>query len=72
MNCLNCGRNEIIKNGSLANGKPKHQRKRCGCQFVQNLKKSQISEDMKALIKIIKGEPHEIFYSHPFSHLHSS
>lgn len=50
MNCPDCESHKIIKNGSLANGNPKHQCKSCGRQFVQNPKKSRISEDTKALI----------------------
>lgn len=50
MNCPNCQSQEIIKNGSLTNGKPKYKCKSCGRQFVENPQKYPISEETKALI----------------------
>ncbi len=32
--CPTCGSEHLIKNGSVHNGKPKHQCKSCGRQFV--------------------------------------
>ena len=49
MTCPNCNRTEIVKNGSLSNGKQKYQCKGCGRQFVENPQKPPISEETKAL-----------------------
>ncbi|BAP56511.1 hypothetical protein THII_2214 [Thioploca ingrica] len=45
-----CGGSEIVKNGSLANGKPKNKCKNCGRQLVETPKKGRISEETKELI----------------------
>jgi len=50
MICPLCGETEIVKNGSLTNGKPKYKCKVCGRQFVENPKKGRISEETKELI----------------------
>lgn len=50
MICPRCGKNEIVKNGSLTNGKPKYKCKDCGRQFVENPKKGRISDETKELI----------------------
>lgn len=50
MNCPNCQSPEIIKNGSLTNGKPKYKCKSCGRQFVENPQKHPISQETKTLI----------------------
>jgi len=50
MKCPSCGSNEVVKNGSQANGKPKNKSKKCGRQFVENPKKGRISEETKELI----------------------
>jgi IS1 family transposase/transposase-like protein len=48
--CPACGSQHIIKNGSTHNGKPKHQCKSCGRQFVDNPTKITISNETKQLI----------------------
>lgn len=48
--CHTCGSIHIIKNGSIHNGKPKHQCKSCGCQFVNNPTKATVSDETKHLI----------------------
>ncbi|EDN65916.1 IS1 transposase [Beggiatoa sp. PS] len=50
MNCPHCQSNEIVKNGSLTNGKQKYKCKVCGRQFVINPQKQTISEETKALV----------------------
>ncbi|OQW94946.1 MAG: hypothetical protein BWK79_04105 [Beggiatoa sp. IS2] len=50
MKCPDCGGSEIVKNGSLGNGKPKYKCKSCGRQFVENPQKGPISEETKELI----------------------
>jgi len=40
----------LIKNGSVHNGKPKYQCKSCGHQFVVNLTKATVSQEIKQLI----------------------
>jgi len=48
--CPTCGSEQVIKNGSVHNGKPKHQCKICGRQFVINPTNSPVSEETKQLI----------------------
>jgi insertion element IS1 protein InsB len=48
--CPTCGSSHLIKNGSVHNGKPKHQCQSCGRQFVDNPTKITISEETKQLI----------------------
>ena len=36
MNCPDCGSENVIKNGSIHNGKQKYACKRCNRQFVEN------------------------------------
>ena len=50
MNCPNCFSEEIVKNGSLNNVKPRYKCKSCGRQLVLKPKKSRISDETKALI----------------------
>ena len=50
MNCPDCLSNEIVKNGSLSNGKKRYQCKSCGRQFVLDPQKSKISDETKILI----------------------
>ena len=50
INCPDCHSTEIIKNGSIGNGKPKYKCKHCGRQFVLNPQKHPIDADTKALI----------------------
>lgn len=50
MHCPRCGEKEIVKNGSLTNGKPKYKCKVCGRQFVKDPRKGRISEETKELI----------------------
>ena len=50
INCPDCHSTEIIKNGSIGNGKPKYKCKHCGRQFVLNPQKHPISAETKALI----------------------
>ena len=48
--CPTCGSEHSIKNGSVHNGKPKHQCKSCGRQFVVNPTNSPVSKEIKQLI----------------------
>jgi len=48
--CPSCGSGHLIKNGSVHNGKPKHQCKNCGYQFVDNPTKPTVSSEVKQLI----------------------
>jgi DNA-directed RNA polymerase subunit RPC12/RpoP len=48
--CPRCGSTEIVKNGSVANGKPKCKCQDCGRQFVENLTKKAVSAETKQLI----------------------
>jgi IS1 family transposase/transposase-like protein len=48
--CPACGSRHLIKNGSVHNGKSKHQCKSCGRQFVINPTKITISKETKQLI----------------------
>ncbi|RUQ31359.1 MAG: IS1 family transposase [Candidatus Competibacteraceae bacterium] len=47
MSCPNCSSNDIVKNGSFGNGKPKFKCNSCGRKFVENPKKQPISEATK-------------------------
>ncbi len=48
--CPRCGSTAIVKNGSVANGKPKCKCQDCGRQFVENLTKKAVSAATKQLI----------------------
>ena len=48
--CPTCSSRHLIKNGSVHNGKPKHQCKSCGRQFVVNPTKITVSQKIKQLI----------------------
>ncbi len=48
--CPFCGSRHLIKNGSVHNGKSKHQCKSCGYQFVDNPTKTTVSSETKQLI----------------------
>ncbi|MDV2997287.1 MAG: hypothetical protein N4J56_006992 [Chroococcidiopsis sp. SAG 2025] len=48
--CPTCSSEQVIKNGSTHNGKPKHQCKSCGRQFVINPTNSPVSAETKHLI----------------------
>jgi insertion element IS1 protein InsB len=48
--CLSCQSQNIIKNGSIHNHKPKHKCKDCGRQFILNPRKVYISQETKKLI----------------------
>jgi transposase-like protein len=50
MHCSNCHSTQIIKNGSIHNGKPKWKCKACGRQFVANPTQRRIAEETKQLI----------------------
>jgi len=50
MNCPHCQSTEIVKKGSLTNGKQKYKCKVCGRQFVINPPKNPISDETKALV----------------------
>ncbi len=50
MRCPNCQGTQIIKNGTIHNGKPKWKCKTCGRQFVANPSHQRISDDTKQLI----------------------
>ena len=49
--CPTCGSRHLIKNGSVHNGKPKHQCKSCGHQFVVSSTKTTVSREIKQLIE---------------------
>lgn len=48
--CPDCGSEHLIKNGSIHNGKCKHQCKDCGRQFVDNPTNTIVSKETKQLI----------------------
>ncbi len=48
--CPACGSGHLIKNGSAHHGKPKHQCKNCGRQFVDNPTKTTVCSEIKQLI----------------------
>jgi insertion element IS1 protein InsB len=48
--CPNCGSDNLIKNGSVHNSKPKHQCKTCGRQFVDNPTNTTVSSEKRQLI----------------------
>ncbi len=48
--CPACGSLHLIKNGSTHHGKPKHQCKSCGRQFVVNPTKTTVEQSIKQLI----------------------
>ncbi len=50
MRCPRCDSINIVKNGSIHNGKKKFKCKDCGRQFVENPAKKKISETIKELI----------------------
>ena len=50
MNCPKCESEQIIKNGSIHNGKQKYLCKDCGRQFVENPQHRVISDETKSLI----------------------
>lgn len=49
-NCPECGSNQVIKNGTIHNGKPKCACKECGRQFVERQESHRIAEATKALV----------------------
>ena len=50
MRCPRCNSEEVVKNGSIHNGKKKFMCKDCGRQFIENPAKKPISEERKRLI----------------------
>jgi transposase-like protein len=50
MECPKCGSTNIVKNGSIHNGKKKYACKDCNRQFVNNPKNKVISQETKELI----------------------
>ncbi len=50
MKCPRCDSKNIVKNGSIHNGKKKFKCKDCGRQFVENPAKKQVSAATKDLI----------------------
>ena len=50
MNCPKCESEQIIRNGSIHNGKQKYMCKECGRQFVENPQYRVISDETKSLI----------------------
>ena len=50
MNCPNCCSTDIVKNGSLGNGKPEFKCNTCGGQFVEDPKKQPIPDRTKELV----------------------
>lgn len=49
--CPDCGSRHLIKNGSVHNGKPKHQCRNCGRQFVVNPTKTTVSKEKIQLVE---------------------
>ncbi len=50
MNCPKCESNNIVKNGSIHNGKQKYKCDRCGRQFVENPSNRSLTKDQTGLI----------------------
>jgi insertion element IS1 protein InsB len=50
MHCPNCQETQLVKNGTIHNGKPKWKCKACGRQFVANPTQRRIRDDTKQLI----------------------
>ena len=50
MNCPNGLANEIVKNGSLTNGKPRYKCRVGGRPLVENPQQSKIADETKELI----------------------
>jgi insertion element IS1 protein InsB len=50
MNCPECGSSNTVKNGSIRNGKPKHQCNSCKRQFVENPQSNAIPQETIDLI----------------------
>ncbi len=50
MQCPQCASDQIVKNGSIHNGKSKYLCKECRRQFVADPQDRRISDDTKALI----------------------
>lgn len=50
MFCPRCNSSNIIKNGSIHNGKQKYKCKECNRQFVENPQKQKVSQEKKELI----------------------
>jgi len=50
MKCPRCESEQIIKNGSIHNGKQKYRCKACGRQFVEDPQYRVISDETKTLI----------------------
>ena len=50
MQCPQCASEQIIKNGSIHNGKPKYLCKACRYQFVEEPQDRRIPDETKALI----------------------
>jgi IS1 family transposase/transposase-like protein len=48
--CPSCGSHHVIKNGSIHNGKPKHQCNDCGLQFVDHPNRKVVSDLTRQLI----------------------
>src|SRR5215207_9245040 len=48
--CPDCGSRQVIKNGTIHNGKTKFACKECGRQFVENPQSRRISADTKAVV----------------------
>ena len=50
MICPKCGSQQVVKNGSIHNNKPKFKCKSCECKFVDDPKNQPISDSTKQLI----------------------
>lgn len=50
MQCPRCQGTQVVKNGSIHNGKPKWKCKACGRQFVANPAPQRISDETKQTI----------------------
>jgi transposase-like protein len=48
--CPSCSSHHVINNGSIHNGKPKHQCNDCGRQFVAHPNKKVVSDQTRQLI----------------------
>ncbi|KJU83359.1 transposase ImeAB' protein, partial [Candidatus Magnetobacterium bavaricum] len=53
MTCIQCGSEEVVKNGSIHDGKQKFMCKECGRQFVGNPQNIIISQETRDLIDLL-------------------
>ena len=51
MQCPQCANKQIVKNGSIHNGKQKYKCKACGRQFIEQPQQRRISAETKTIIE---------------------